>query len=71
MDVMGCESCRGTGKVIALGNFKEKCNPCLGVGYVTKKSKEEAIESTKKFFKEECDVDLDVPPKRGRKKRVA
>ncbi len=78
-ELVGCETCRGVGKIVALGNFKEKCGSCLGVGLVNKVSSKDEDE----FLKNE-DKNLDgaepllenvlretSPKKRGRQKKVA
>ncbi len=71
--VTTCESCKGSGKFIALGNFIEKCPPCLGVGYVSHKvSVTDVSRGTKsEAVKDKEYNEMIEPKKRGRKKRDA
>lgn len=68
-DLVGCDACRGSGKMLALGNIKEKCPSCKGIGWVSKvteKDEDEILQSSS------TDILGDMPLKKyGRKKKVA
>lgn len=68
MSVVACESCKGAGKMLALGNIKAKCEPCLGVGYVSqdvsRRTEARAIETS-----EIEPHEIEKIPQRGRKKK--
>lgn len=77
-DTVTCESCRGVGKILQLGNYKDKCKPCLGLGFVVKKGSgadmAPAIEVNDACITTQEDnvprETITAPSQRGRKKKV-
>lgn len=52
-----CERCRGAGKILGLGNFKIKCDPCLGVGWIKQITEKDEDEILNKKSETEKDAD--------------
>jgi hypothetical protein len=78
MSSISCECCRGLGKILGLGNMKEKCVECKGVGYTSsKKQKDQDTDdflNTKKLDHNQDSFENDeikiVKKKMGRPKKI-
>lgn len=44
MSLERCERCRGTKRVVGMGNIEKKCPECNGVGWIEKKAEVNLIE---------------------------
>lgn len=62
-DLVGCSPCRQSGKLLALGNFKEKCHHCKGIGWVEKMTEKEEEELLNSSSQDEDLPTFSPPPK--------